>query len=84
MSVSLVSELDEVKENENFYIGLRFIIKKDWHIYWKNPGDSGTSPRVKWRDGLSIGAIDWPYPKKISFVEVTTPLSTVIETSKFP
>lgn len=64
--VSLISELDEVKTNENFYVGLKFIIKKGWHIYWKNPGDSGTSPRVKWEDGVSVGSIDWSYPKKIS------------------
>lgn len=63
--VSLISELDQVKPSENFYVGLKFIIEKDWHVYWKNPGDSGTSPRVKWQEGLNVGSIDWPYPKKI-------------------
>lgn len=63
--VSLVSELSEVQENQNFYIGLKFLIERKWHIYWKNPGDSGTSPRVKWLNAPQVGDFDWPAPKKI-------------------
>lgn len=63
--VSLVSELSEVSPNQNFYIGLKFLIERKWHIYWKNPGDSGTSPRVKWITAPTIGDFDWPAPEKI-------------------
>lgn len=31
---------------------LRFVVEQsiadEWHTYWKNPGDSGESTRIKW------------------------------------
>lgn len=62
--VSLVSDHDQVSQNQEFKIGLKFIIEKDWHVYWKNPGDSGTAPKLKWEElkGIQISDIHWPTP----------------------
>lgn len=62
--VSLISDHDQVSLNQEFKIGLKFIIEKDWHIYWKNPGDSGTAPKLKWEDlkGNQISDFHWPTP----------------------
>ncbi len=53
-------------------LGLHFQMKKDWHIYWKNPGDSGSAPKWDWE--ITGGAIKnelWPVPQRI-------PVSTLI------
>ncbi|HNT98688.1 MAG TPA: protein-disulfide reductase DsbD family protein, partial [Elusimicrobiales bacterium] len=48
-------------------LALRFVMAPGWHIYWKNPGDSGTPPSVKWKlpAGVKAGPFAWPTPKKI-------------------
>ena len=39
-------------------------VKKDWHIYWKNPGESGLAPSFTWHgDNFDIKKIHWPSPK---------------------
>lgn len=39
-------------------------VKKDWHIYWKNPGESGLAPSFTWHgDNYDIKKIHWPTPK---------------------
>jgi DsbC/DsbD-like thiol-disulfide interchange protein len=44
--------------------GLHIKIEEGWHVYWKNPGDSGMPVRLKWQDSghLQFGDIEWPYP----------------------
>ena len=39
-------------------------ITPKWHIYWRNPGDSGTAPsiRVSGLEGLETKPIRWPRP----------------------
>ena len=40
-------------------------IDQGWHVYWKNPGDSGVAPRLRWTlpEGLVARAIRWPRPR---------------------
>lgn len=42
-------------------------IRRGWHTYWKNPGDSGLPPKMKWNlpGGFSAGSIEWPTPERI-------------------
>jgi thiol:disulfide interchange protein DsbD len=49
-------------------IGIQFETDKDWHIYWKNPGDSGEPPRVRWQlpEGVTAGPIQWPAPTRMN------------------
>lgn len=38
-------------------------VKKDWHIYWKNPGESGLAPDFTWHgEQYEIKKIHWPTP----------------------
>jgi thiol:disulfide interchange protein DsbD len=50
-------------------VGIRFLLEPEWHIYWQNPGDSGTPPGVTWRlpRGWEAGPIEWPTPERIPF-----------------
>lgn len=67
------------------WAGLRFELQPGWHIYWRNPGDSGGPPTVEWRlpVGVSAGPLLWPAPERIPVgplvnygyhAEVTLPL----------
>lgn len=44
--------------------GLRLTPETGWHVYWRNPGDSGLPTRILWTlpAGASAGEIQWPYP----------------------
>ena len=46
---------------------LRLKIIDHWHTYWRNPGDSGLPTKLTWSlpVGVTAGAIEWPYPKKL-------------------
>jgi len=50
-------------------IGILIDLEKDWHIYWRNPGDSGmpTSIDFELPDGVGISEIQWPVPKVFEF-----------------
>jgi len=65
----LLPERGQVKPGEEIWIGIEQSIYPHWHTYWKNPGDSGSSPRVMWNlpQGFKVGDVLWPAPKKISF-----------------
>ena len=41
---SLVSEQRSIEAGQAFLVALHFDIIDGWHTYWKNPGDSGSSP----------------------------------------
>ncbi len=64
-----VSPYTQVKKGETFYIGFYTEIENHWHTYWKNPGDSGLETRIDFTpiDGVTIGDIIWPTPKKIPY-----------------
>lgn len=44
----LVSDHKTVSAGQSFYLALRLDHNKDWHTYWKNPGDSGQPVQVIW------------------------------------
>jgi thiol:disulfide interchange protein DsbD len=47
-------------------LGIRFTPDPHWHIYWKNPGDSGAAPRFKIQVlGGKADPIQWPYPSRL-------------------
>lgn len=39
-------------------------IEPGWHVYWRNPGDSGMAPNLRWTlpEGLVARTIRWPRP----------------------
>lgn len=47
-------------------VALALVMTPDpgWHGYWRNPGDAGVPPAVKWRlpEGVSVGAFRYPVP----------------------
>ena len=48
--------------------------KPGWHAYWRNPGDAGKAPAIRWAlpDGFEASALRFPPPKLIPFGEFVT------------
>jgi thiol:disulfide interchange protein DsbD len=47
--------------------GLYFKLEPGWHIYWKNAGDSGEPPHVKWTlpEGITAEPLLFPAPHRL-------------------
>jgi len=47
--------------------GLYFKLEPGWHVYWKNAGDSGEPPRIKWTlpSGVTASELEFPAPKRL-------------------
>ena len=67
LKVELVAENQSIQAGRDFALGLLFHLEKGWHVYWRNPGDSGSPPQVAWTlpAGFRAGAMEWPYPRRI-------------------
>lgn len=64
---SLVAEPAAVAGAQPFTLAVRMEVKPGWHVYWRNPGDSGLPPEVTWTlpAGFNAGALRWPAPERI-------------------
>jgi DsbC/DsbD-like thiol-disulfide interchange protein len=72
--VDLLSAVRAVSPGHPFYVGIRFRLRKGWHTYWKNPGDSGLPPRISWKlpPGFQAGPIEWPAPERFLVSDLMT------------
>lgn len=57
-----------VRPGETIQVGLRIRMDSGWHVYWKNPGDSGLPPTVTWKlpQGWKASEFAWPIPERIA------------------
>ncbi len=67
LQAQLVSEVKTIQPGAPFWIALRLKIRSGWHVYWKNPGDSGAVPTINWTlpSGLKAGELVFPYPERL-------------------
>lgn len=72
-TVELLSEQAIAGPGSTIWLGLRFRLEPGWHIYWRNPGDSGYPPRITWDlpEGVMAGEILWPAPERLPFGPLT-------------
>ncbi|UTO55222.1 hypothetical protein LUA82_03445 [Neoehrlichia mikurensis] len=54
--------LGSVQQSNVVSAGIKFIIKKGWHIYYKNPGDMGLPTTFTWQGNIKNFDIHWPAP----------------------
>lgn len=49
------------------FLDVRFAIESGWHLYWRNPGDSGQPPRLTWSlpEGWTAGEPIFPVPNHL-------------------
>ena len=56
-------------------IGVLFDVDPGWHIYWRNPGQSGLPTRIRWSvPGAELAPLAWPAPT--AFLEAEGDLQT--------
>jgi thiol:disulfide interchange protein len=72
--VDLISPSKNVQPGEALWVGWRLKMDDHWHVYWKNPGDSGLAPTIRWSlpENFAAGPIQWPYPHLISIPPLTS------------
>ena len=68
IEVKLIADQQTLTPGSYFRLGVHFKPEPGWHIYWKNPGDSGLAPRFAWESsgGVAVNHPLWPYPQKIA------------------
>jgi len=66
--VELLTETTSVQPGHDLSVGIRFALDEGWHVYWRNPGDSGEAPTVTWTlpAGFVAGELEWPRPEAIA------------------
>ncbi|MBT5331275.1 MAG: hypothetical protein HOL48_05820, partial [Porticoccaceae bacterium] len=54
---------------ESLDLALRILPDENWHIYWKNPGDTGLPTKVEWQESelLSYSELDWSAPYRADY-----------------
>jgi thiol:disulfide interchange protein DsbD len=67
IQVQVLSSEHSLRPGETQDLALRFQPDPHWHVYWKNPGDSGEPPRLEWKkpEGWTISEFTWPLPERI-------------------
>ncbi len=67
IAASLVPESKVVTPGTTVTLALVMRPKKEWHGYWKNPGDSGSETQIAWElpEGVSAGPIQYPVPDQL-------------------
>lgn len=68
LTAQLITDQESLTPGSAFTIAVKFILEPGWHIYWKNPGDSGLPPRFTWTTPPSVRVSDplWPYPQRLT------------------
>jgi thiol:disulfide interchange protein DsbD len=66
VKADLISDVRSIEPGKDFAIGILLKIKPGWHVYWKNPGESGAPPRVTWHlpDGFNATDLHFPIPRR--------------------
>lgn len=73
-------EAELVAEHQTFrpgdfdnWIALRLRPEPGWHVYWRNPGDSGIATSLQWQlpPGVAAGDMQWPFPHRHSLGPLT-------------
>lgn len=61
-TVEIQTSHDAVTSQQKIWLAVHFQLKPNWHVYWKNPGDSGLPPTFKVTANHPILVEDTLYP----------------------
>jgi thiol:disulfide interchange protein DsbD len=62
----LLMDAKAIAPGQSFRVGVLFHVEPKWHIYWRNPGDSGLPTNLKFKlpEGFEASAVYWPTPRR--------------------
>lgn len=71
---NLLLPYTQVEPGASFHAAIEMRMSSGWHIYWKNPGESGAPTRLQWDlpAHFRAGNIEWPVPRKWTVAGLTT------------
>ncbi len=66
VAAQVIAENTWIRPGTPLMIAVHFRMDPGWHIYWKNPGDTGLPTTVSWElpKGFTAGDLTWPVPRK--------------------
>ena len=69
--LDLIAEVASVAEDSSFSVAVSLDPQPGWHVYWKNPGDNGTTPSATWTlpDGFEAGELQFSAPSFVPFMQ---------------
>jgi thiol:disulfide interchange protein DsbD len=60
----LLFDVDAVGPDGALRLGVLFEMEPGWHLYWRNPGETGFPTRLAWQVPYAeVGPIRWPAPQ---------------------
>ena len=67
LHVQLVAPSSTLVPGQPAKAGLYFKLEQGWHVYWKNAGDAGQPPRIRWTlpQGITAGPLEFPAPQRL-------------------
>lgn len=70
----LLAAQETVGPDATVSLGLEFVLKPHWKIYWRSPGDAGYPPRVDWAGSQNLRdiSIGWPAPERFTALGLET------------
>ncbi|MCS6803577.1 MAG: protein-disulfide reductase DsbD family protein [Acidobacteriota bacterium] len=66
VQAELLADVAAIQPGKSFTVGVLLRMKPGWHVYWKNPGDSGLPTLVEFKvpQGFVLGPLQWPIPTR--------------------
>lgn len=74
VTISMVPEFTAVVPGMPQRVALRFQVEPGWHVYWKNPGESGVATTARWTlpPGFTVDSLSYPTPARLDVAGVVT------------
>ena len=74
VKVRVFPEVKWAAPGETVWLAIEIKMQPDWHIYWKNYGDTGLETTFDFDlpKGTTVGEIQWPLPEKITAANIVS------------
>jgi thiol:disulfide interchange protein DsbD len=74
LTISLVPARSAVTPGQPLRLAVRLQAEPGWHVYWRNPGQSGIATTVRWTlpRGFRSDSLAWPVPELYDIAGVIT------------
>ena len=63
VQIRLLAEHAAIRPGAPVSLGLAFDLADHWHVYWRNPGDSGEPPKITWTKTIMLST--QPIPTRL-------------------